>query len=78
MILHWSNRYLCWFLTVVTLQTFYLGKLELLTVSLGKLKFASVIDFSLANLPRRNFFSLGLNKSKEQKDIPWILLDSYP
>ena len=63
---------------VVTLQTFYLGKLDLLTVSLGKLKFASVTDFSLAKLPRGNFICLGLNTSKEQKDFPLIPLDSYP
>ena len=45
-------------LAVVTLQTFYLEKLDLLTVSLGKLKFASVTDFSLTKLPQGNFISL--------------------
>ena len=64
-------------IAVVTLQTFHRGKLELLTVSLGKLKFASVTDFSLAKLPWGNFISLGLNTSKEQTDLLWISLDSY-
>ena len=45
-------------LAVVTLQTFYLEKLDLLTVSLGKLKFASATDFSLTKLPQGNFISL--------------------
>ena len=39
----------------VTPQTFYLGKLDLLTVYLGKRDFLSVTDFSLSNLPRGNF-----------------------
>ena len=39
-------------LAVVTLQTFHLGKLDLLTVYPGKLDFLSVTDFSLGNLPR--------------------------
>ena len=34
-------------IAVVTLQTFYLGKHDLLTVYLGKLDFSSVTDFSL-------------------------------
>ena len=34
-------------MAVVTLQTFYLGKLDLLTVYLGKLDFLSVTDFPL-------------------------------
>ena len=42
-------------IAVVTLQTFYLGKHDLLTVYLGKLDFLSVTDFSLGNLPRGNF-----------------------
>ena len=36
---------------MTTLHTFVLGKLDLLTVSLGKLNFSSVNDFSLGNLP---------------------------
>ena len=36
-------------IAVVTLQTFYLGKFDLLTVYLGKLDFQSVTDFSLGN-----------------------------
>ena len=60
-------------IAVVTLQTF-----DLLTVSLGKLKFASVTDFSLAKLPRRKFISSGLSTPKERKDFSWIPLDSYP
>ena len=42
-------------LAVVTLQTFYPGKLDLLTVYLGKLDFLSVTDFPLGNLPQGNF-----------------------
>ena len=55
-------------LAVVTLQTFYLGKLDLLTVYLGKLDFLSVTDFSLGNLPRENFivWVLVLDMSREQ------------
>ena len=37
-------------LAVVTLHTFYLGKLDLWTVYLGKLDFLSVTDFSRGNL----------------------------
>ena len=37
-------------IVMVTLQTFYLGKLNLLTVYLGKLTFFSVNDFSPSNL----------------------------
>ena len=53
-------------LAVVTLQTFYLGKHDLLTVYLGKLDFLSVTDFSLGNLPRRNFIVLVLDMSRKQ------------
>ena len=42
-------------LAVVTLQTFYLGKHDFLTVYSGKIDFLSVTDFSLGNLPRGNF-----------------------
>ena len=42
---------------MVTLQTFYLGKLDLLPVYLGKCDFLSVTDFSLSNLPRGNLSS---------------------
>ena len=42
-------------LAVVTLQTFYLGKHDLLTVYSGKIDFLSETDFSLGNLPRGNF-----------------------
>ena len=51
---------------LVTLQTFYLGKHDLLTVYLGKLGFLSVTDFSLGNLPRGNFIVWGLDMSREQ------------
>ena len=40
---------------MVTRQTFYQGKHDLLTVYLRKLVFLSVTDFSLGNLPRGNF-----------------------
>ena len=47
-------------LAVVTLHTFALGKLDLLTVSLRKLNFSSVTNFSL---PRGNFIVRGLDMS---------------
>ena len=53
-------------LAVVTLQTFYLGKLDLLTVYVGKLDFLSVTDFSLGNLPRGNIIVWVLDMSREQ------------
>ena len=42
-------------IALVTLQTFYLGKHDLLTIYLGKLDFLSVTDFSPGNLPQENF-----------------------
>ena len=53
-------------IAVVTLQTFYLGRLDLLTVYLGTLHFLSVTDFSPGNLPRGNFIVWDLNMSREQ------------
>ena len=53
-------------IAVVTLQTFYLGKHDLLTVYLGKLDFLSVTDFSLGNLPRGNFIVWVLDMSRKQ------------
>ena len=53
-------------LAVVTLQTFYLGKHDLLTVYLGKLDFLSVTDFSPDNLPRENFIVWVLDMSRKQ------------
>ena len=53
-------------LAVVTLQTFYLGKHDLLTVYLGKLGFLSVTDFSLGNLPQGNFIFWVLDISRKQ------------
>ena len=50
----------------VTLQTFYLGKHDLLTVYLGKLDFLSVTDFSPDNLPRENFIVWVLDMSRKQ------------
>ena len=52
--------------------------LVLLTVSLGKLKFASVTDFSLSKLPRESFIIWGLKTAREQKNLLWIFLDNYP
>ena len=49
-----------------TVQTFYLGKLDLLTVYLGKIDFFSVTDFSLGNLLQGNFIVGGLGVSQEQ------------
>ena len=54
----------------VRLQTFYLGKLDLLTVYLGKIDFLSVTDFSLGNLPWGNFIVWGLDMSQEQQTFP--------
>ena len=51
---------------VVTLQTFYLGKHDLLTVYLGKLDFLSVTDFSPGNLPRENSIFWVLDMSRKQ------------
>ena len=48
---------------MVTLQTFYLGKHDLLTVYLRKLDFLSVADFSPGNLPRENFIVWVLDTS---------------
>ena len=53
-------------IAVVTLQTFYLGKHDLLTVYLGKLDFLSVTDFSPGNLPRENFIVWVLDMSRKQ------------
>ena len=64
-------------LAVVTLQGFVLGKLDLLTVFLGKLKFASVTDFSLNKLPRESFIVRGLKTPREQKNVLCISLDNY-
>ena len=57
-------------LAVVTLRTFYLGKLDLLTVYLGKLDFLSVTDFSLGSLPWGNFMVWVLDMSREQYSLP--------
>ena len=57
-------------LAVVTQQNFYRGKLDLLTVYLGKLVFLSMTDFSLGNLPRGNFIVWVLDMSREQKSFP--------
>ena len=67
-----SKSFLCQGLNIqrtiamVALQTFYLGKLDLLTVYLGKLIFLSVTDFSRGNLPRGNFILWSLDMSREQ------------
>ena len=53
-------------IAVVALQTFYLGKHDLLTVYLGKLDFLSVTDFSPGNLPRENFIVWVLDMSRKQ------------
>ena len=61
-------------LAVVTLQTFHLGKLDLLTVYPGKLDFLSVTDFSLGNLPRGILSSGALICLENNR----LSLDSYP
>ena len=53
-------------LAVVTQQNFYRGKLDLLTVYLGKLVFLSVTDFSIGNLPHGKIILWGLDMSREQ------------
>ena len=53
-------------IAVVSLQTFYLGKHDLLTVYLGKLDFLSVTDFSLVSLPLGNFIVWVLDMSRKQ------------
>ena len=65
-------------IAVVTVQGFVLGKLDLMTVSLGKHKFTSVTDFSLSKLPRESFIVWGLKTVREQKNVLWISLDNYP
>ena len=60
----------------VTLQTFYLGKLDLLTVYLGKIDFLSVTDFSRGNFPWGNFIVWGLDMSQGQQTFPWQLPQS--
>ena len=65
-------------LAVVTLHGFVLGKLDLLTVSLEKLKFASVTDFSLCKLPPESFVVWGSKTARERKNVLWISLDNYP
>ena len=52
-------------IAVVTLQGFVLGKLDLLTVFLGKLKFASVTYFSLSKLPRESCIVWSLKTARE-------------
>ena len=53
-------------IAVVTLQAFYLGKDDLLTVYQGKLDFLSVTNFSLGNLPLGNFIVWVLDMSRNQ------------
>ena len=64
--INYSNILQLLIIAVVTLQTFYLGKHDLLTVYLGKLDFLSVTDFSLGNLPRGNFIVWVLDMSRKQ------------
>ena len=64
-------------IAVVTLQGFVQGKLDLLTVFLGKLKFASVTDFSLSKLPRESCIVWSLKTAREQENVLWISLDNY-
>ena len=53
-------------IALLTLQTFYLCKHDLLTVFPGKLDFLSVTDFSLGNLARGNFIVWVLDMSRKQ------------
>ena len=61
-------------IAVVTLQTFYRGKHDLLTVYLGKLDFLSVTNFSLGNLPREILSSDSWICLENNR----VYLDSYP
>jgi len=55
---------------VVTLRTFALGKLALLTVLPRKLNFRGVTDFSLGKLPREIFFPLKLEYVRRTIEFP--------
>ena len=61
---------LCYVIAVVILQTFYLGKLDLLTVYLGKLIFQNVTNFS-----QSKFYRLVLGCHGNNRDVSH---DSYP
>ena len=63
----------CKVIAVVSLQTFHQGKLELLTVYLGKLDILGVTDFSLGYLPRGNSFGAWICLENNR-----LALDSYP
>ena len=52
---------------MLTLHTYALGKVRLLTVSLGKVHFSSVTNFCLGNLPGLNFIAWSLDMSQEQE-----------
>ena len=60
-------------IAVVTLHTFALRKLDLLTLSLGKLNFSSVTNFSLNNLPGGNsiVWSLDMSLMSSTTEFPW-------
>ena len=73
MCIKWLNE-LSMVLAVVTLHTFALGKVHLLTVSLGKLSFSSVTDFSLGNLPGGILLLEAWISYKNNR----VSLDSYP
>ena len=57
-------------IAVVTLRTFALGKLDLLTVLPRELQFRSVTDFSPGKLPRENFFPSKLEYVKRTIEFP--------
>ena len=59
---------------MITLQTFYLGKHDLLTVYLGKLDFLSVTDFSLGTFLGEILSSGSLICLENNR----VYLDSYP
>ena len=61
-------------IAVVTLQTFYLGKHDLLTVYLGKLDFLSVTDFPQVTYLGK-ILSSGSSICLENNRVS---LDSYP
>ena len=61
-------------LAVVTLHTFYLGKLYLLTVYQGKLEFLSVTDFSQVTYLRKILSSRAWICLESNR----VSFDSYP
>ena len=56
--------------SVSTILSPIVGKHDLSTVYLGELDFLSVTDFSPGNLPRENFYRLGLGYVSRTIEFP--------